>query len=1126
MSSKRTPWPALLTVGCLLLAMSGQNPGVDTSTVRVWEEDVVIPTYRAGAAEPNPMFYFGRVSQGARGKIYPYPLYDSLTGHKADKTYRMVYLENEYIRIGILPEIGGRIFEGVDKTNGYDFIYRQHVIKPALIGLIGAWISGGVEWNIPHHHRATTFLPVQYRIENHPDGSKTVWVGELEIRHRMRWAVGYTLRPGKSYLEASLRIVNRTPVVETMLCFANVAVHATPGYQVIYPPDTEYVTHHAKRQFTTWPIAKGSYGGADFGQGVDVSWYKDHLSANSMFAWNYWDDFFAGYDHGKEAGIMSIANHHIVPGKKLWTWGNGPRGRMWDKILTDDDGPYIELMVGAYSDNQPDYSWLQPFETKSFSMYWYPFRGIGGVKKANLDAAVNLQVPDDGPTRIGFCTTSAHPAATVRLTDGDRVLLERTVVIDPAHPFVEEVALPEHPNKSALRASLTVDGKELVSYSPEPRRGDPMPEAVSEPPAPEQIRTNEELYLTGRRIEQFHNARLDPEAYWREGLRRDPGDVRINTALGIRYFKEARYQEAETLFRKALERLTARYTTPEDARPLYYLGLTLKAQGRLDEAFDELYLATWSAAWRSPAYFALAQIAAGRGESSRALDLVDRSLEANALNLRALNLKAGILRHLGRFDEAVRLLETSVHDVDPLDARALAERWLISGKSVERKALIDTMQKHPVTAEETAAEYLSAGLWQDGARVLGELVRDQSEGSSVSPMVLYYLGYFEDRLGDRGRAGELYHRASRLSPEYVFPFEPEAIPVLRRAMHANPQDARAPYYLGNLLFDWQPDEAVSLWEHSVVLDPTYPVVHRNLAVAWSHRPAGNDLQKAIDQLEQAVSLPEKYALHFVELDELYEAVGAPLQQRLHLLEANHEVVAKRDDGVVREIALEVAAGKYDDGIRLMTGRRFNLWEGGTLDVAGSWTDAHLCRGQRRLESGQAEEALADFRAAGEIPENLPSEDRGTGRRLAELDYWIGTALEKAGKTEEARRVWQEAIANLESGVRRHADRRSGSGGMQGFYEGAILQKLGRADEAKALFQGLLKSASESIKNNPLNEDGGPSATDLGAQRNRLASAHYLAGLAHQGLAETARAKAEFRKALNVDPGLVGAYLRD
>jgi len=328
-----------------------------TDAVRAWEETVTFPTYSPPAPDLNPMFLEKRVNQGTSGRVYPYPFLDKLSSESAPKDYTAVYLENEYIRLMVLPEIGGR-----------NFLYRQHVIKPALIGLIGAWISGGVEWNIPHHHRASTFIPVQYRAERNRDGSATVWVGELELRHRMRWAVGYTLRPGSSVLEASVRILNRTPVVNTMLCFANAAVHVNEDYQVIFPPSTQFVTHHSKREFTTWPVATTRYGGADFTRGVDVSWYANHESANSMFAWNYEDDFFAGYDHGREAGVMSVADHHIVPGKKLWTWGNGPRGRMWDRILTDEDGPYIELMVGAYSDNQPDYSWLAPYEVKTFSM--------------------------------------------------------------------------------------------------------------------------------------------------------------------------------------------------------------------------------------------------------------------------------------------------------------------------------------------------------------------------------------------------------------------------------------------------------------------------------------------------------------------------------------------------------------------------------------------------------------------------------------------------------------------------------------------------------------------------------------------------------------------------------------
>ena len=366
----------------------------------------------------------------------------------------------------------------------------------------------------------------------------------------MRWAVGYTLRPGKSYLEASIRIVNRTPVVNTMLCFANAAVHVNNDYQVIFPPSTQHVTYHHKREFTTWPIATTRYNGVDFRPGTDVSWLKNHSAATSMFAWNYTDDFFAGYDHGKQAGTMSVADHHIVPGKKVWTWGNGPRGRMWDKILTDDDGPYIELMVGGYSDNQPDYSWLQPFEEKSFSMFWYPFRQIGGVKNANLDAAVNLEIGDGGQASLGFCTTAPHQRATVRLEAAGKSVLEESVDIDPGKPYLKQVAIPGGTKATDLRASITVGGKELVSYTPIVLKPEPMPQPDRPPPPPGEIKTGEELYLTGLRIEQFHDPSLEPEPYWDEALERDAGDVRVHTALGIRQFKQARYAEAEGICAK------------------------------------------------------------------------------------------------------------------------------------------------------------------------------------------------------------------------------------------------------------------------------------------------------------------------------------------------------------------------------------------------------------------------------------------------------------------------------------------------------------------------------------------------------------------------------------------------
>ena len=368
----------------VLAWLAGVAPSLPAApSVHLWETNLVIPSYLAAPPSPVPRFYEGRTYQGAKATFYPYPVQDVLTDQKTNQTYRALFLENQYIQISVLPELGGRIFSATDKANGYDFFYRQHVIKPALIGMLGAWISGGVEWNVPHHHRATSFSPVDYTTTTNADGSATIWVGEIELRHRMKWLVGMTLYPDRSYLELTCKMFNRTPFAHPMLFWINAAVHCGTNYQVIFPPGTEWAAQHSKPEFASWPIAHQTYGGTDYTRGVDISWWKNHPNPVSFFCWNEEDDWFGGYDHGKQAGVIEVADHHVAPGKKFFEWGNGPEGEAWSKILTDDDGPYLELMAGAWSDNQPDYSWIQPGETREWKHWWYPVRNLGGGEGGN-----------------------------------------------------------------------------------------------------------------------------------------------------------------------------------------------------------------------------------------------------------------------------------------------------------------------------------------------------------------------------------------------------------------------------------------------------------------------------------------------------------------------------------------------------------------------------------------------------------------------------------------------------------------------------------------------------------------------------------------------------------------------
>ena len=1096
-------------------------PAKVVSGVKVWEEKVTIPTYLLGEPNPNPQFYNGGTSQGAQHRIYPYPAYDNLTTEKKDKTYTMVYLENEYVKIGILPEIGGKIFEAVDKTNGYNYIYNQHVIKPALISLLGAWLSGGIEWDLPHHHRATSFLPMQYKVEENADGSKTVWIGELELRDRMDWTVGVTLFPGKSYMQAAFRMINRTPVPTSMLSFSNVAVHVNDDYQVIYPPSTQFVTYHGKVDFTTWPIATTRYMGADYSSGVDVSLYKNHATASSMFAWNYKEDFFAGYDHGKNAGIMSVADHNVVPGQKFWTWGDSPQGHQQDHLLTDNDGPYIELMVGAYSDNQPDYTWMQPYETRLWSQYWYPFRDIDGVKNANLDAAVNLEVKD-GTASVGFYSTQARPSATVTLKLKDQVLLSEKIAISPDHSFVKKVQLPAGADEHDLRAAISADGRELVAYSPIRLEKEPMPAVVKAPPAPADIKTNEELYLTGLRMEQFRSPTGDPTAYWNEALRRDPGDIRVNTVLGIDAIKGGRYAEAEAYLRKALERDTASYTTPKDGEPIYYLGLALKAQGKLDDAYTALYKSTWSG-WRSPGYFALAEIDATKGDYNAALTADQDSLEANANNIQALALKAALLRHTGRSSEAQAAV-AAIEKIDPLDVHGMTEQWLATNSPASAAALEKTVNEHPATGLEVAADYMDAGLWQDGTTLLTHIVSATADKSKVSPLVYYYLAYFAGQMRQADKVKAYDQLAQKASPDYVFPFQMEMIAVLDDAMRINPSDSRAPYYLGNLLYDWQPKQAQALWEKSASLGADFPVVYRNLAMVYTNQ--GNQRDKALAALEKGVQCGGN-AMVLSDLDKLYEENGVSPAQRLSVIEA-HQAVVNRDEVISREINLDIFAGKPDEAIQLLRSRFFRAWEGGgSYSLGDSWINANLERGHQHMIAKQYAQALADYKAALQPPVSLQESTGNVSGRRGEISYWLGTAYAATGDTAMARQAWTDAatgttdaaasgnvpmrtranIGGLAAGVREEQ--------AAPYYQALAMEKLGQQDRAKAIFNQLVDAGNKALGAPAANPPG--QSVSSAAQRAQVADAHYLVGLGQLGLNNQDKARQEFSLALEASP---------
>ncbi|MGI9070905.1 MAG: DUF5107 domain-containing protein [Bryobacteraceae bacterium] len=509
-------------------------PPTQTGPVKAWKEPVVLPTYMPAPPDANPMFLERRVYQGSGGRVYPLPYTDRISAEPRDHSWQALHIENQYIRVMVLPEIGGRIHVGLNKTNNYNFFYRQNVIKPALVGLTGPWISGGVEFNWPQHHRPATFMSVDWEMEESEDGSRTIWCSDHDPMNRMKGMHGICLYPDRAYIELKVRLYNRTAFVQTFLWWANAATHVHEHYQLFFPPDVHFVADHAKRAMSTFPLCDGRYYGVDYAartrNGVpadelpgkfvppgtyaanDLSWYANIPVPTSYMAMGSDRDFCGGYDHAKQAGLVHVANHHISPGKKQWTWGNHDFGYAWDRNLTDEDGPYIELMAGVYTDNQPDFSFLAPGETKTFSQFWYPIQNIGPVQEANIEAAISLKV-EAGIARLGLCTTRSFTGLRIELHRRDQTIAEWARNVHPGVPFLIETDIPKGAAAAEFSVrAITDDHRELIRYAPPAPASVTTPEPATEPPLPSEIAGNDELFVTGLHLHQYRHATRYAEA--------------------------------------------------------------------------------------------------------------------------------------------------------------------------------------------------------------------------------------------------------------------------------------------------------------------------------------------------------------------------------------------------------------------------------------------------------------------------------------------------------------------------------------------------------------------------------------------------------------------------------------
>jgi len=1076
--------------------------------VKIWEEMLSLPTYELKAPDKNPMFYVPDAYQGAKRVIYPYPLMDNLSTEKSEREHKAVYLENEYIKLCLLPDIGGRLFYATDKTNNYEIFYRQSVIKPANIGMLGAWVSGGIEWCVFHHHRASTHLPVDYRLVENDDGSKTIWFGEIEPRHRMKWSIGLTLHPGRSYIETDVRMYNHTEHTHSILYWANVATHVNDDYQAIFPPSVHQGVYHAKNSFIHWPIADEIYNEKDYTGQIDVSWWKNHPDPISIFAHDLQDDFMGGYDHARDAGTVHVGNHHIMKGAKLWEWGPGEFGHMWDsEILTDDDGPYAELMVGGYSDNQPDYSWIKPGEVKRLKHYWYPVRDIGGFKKANLDAAVNLRFIGGKRIVMGINATRELKDCQVILRKNEEIIYEKRTDIGPGNPFISQLNVGGKADLTLYKLSLLDQNKrELISYQEQiPVYEAELPEAVLPPLKPAEIANAEELVLTGQRIMQFHNPGLDPNDYFKEAISRDPLNSMANLHLGNLAALGGKYNEAADYYRNTIGRITRDYTRPRDCEALYRLGVVLRKQKKYAAAIDTLYRATWDQAWYAAAYFELAGISILNGRFSEALDHLNHSLAMNAINPLTLSLRSAVLRHLeDRASAGITARRALV--LDPLDHLAAYE--LMQNSAIPESEFLSLMNGNKENYLELTCRYVNAGLYEEAAGVINIALKSEDSILNSYPILYYYGGWIAEQQGDKNLAGANYTVASQASTDYVFPFRFETLEILKAAIEYNENDARAWYYMGNILYDHQPSKAIIYWNKAVQLDPGLAIAHRNLG--WAYYRYLEDIAGAIDHYETAVSLKEDDPRYYYELDVLYEMNNEALELRYDLFSRNDGVVKEREDSYLREIEVLILNGECDSALSSLTEHTF-LRQEGVVQLHDLFVDAHLLKGWEKLQSGDSGMALEHFLRADTYPPNQRI-GRITGyQKEAQIFYFTGLAYLEMNENSQAKSFFKKAVD-------------SPVGNSEYLYYKALSQvELGQEKEGLASSEELIQAGEKALEKTG-EADFFAKFGEKAGVNTRKASAYYLMALGYQASGETEQAQEAFTRALALRNSILWAKI--
>lgn len=935
--------------------------------VRAWEGTLELPTYQEGAPDQNPPFDV----YATNSFNYPYTLRTELTGEKKLTRWRALFLENEYLRCAVLPDIGGHLYSCTDKLNGQPMFYDNSAIKKAKIGYRGAWAAFGIEFNFPVSHNWVSMSPVDFSVEQSRDGSASVHVGNTDRAYGMHWEVALILRPGQTVLEEDVKLENLSDVRHRYYWWNNAALRVWDDSRIDYP--MKYTAAHHFADIAPWPMTPEGRDQSIIGQQT--------TGAVSRFIYGSREPYMGVWHPHTNSGVAHYADFSTLPGKKIWSWGADRDGRAWRTALSDDESAYVEVQAGLYR-NQETFAFLEPAETLHFHEFWMPVRGTGGITRANLAGVLHLQRDDNG-VHAALNVNRAFPHARIELEAHGKSLWKGEENLTPAMTWRHDLTMvaKDSPVRFVLRSEsgeVLLEQTEGV-YDWDPDNKVPVGKQPRwDAPAPAQ-RTEKDWLRAGEEMELLGQAQL-ALANYEDARKRLSSSMSLKLATARVLVGLSRYREALPL----LEVCAA--ADPANGKTAYLLGLA-----REETQHERGALAAYEVAYRQA-----------------------DSKAAAALRLGELHARLGDADPRPYFREATtaspddqRAAEEAAiaGNVSGPDATALLQQFPLSAvlQELAGKALNSRLAADPYLTLQTAATFMRLARWQEALNILSRQYPDvpeqQREPGYVlpqkHPLVLYAAAYCADRLGQD--PAPYLARAKPASIQWVFPSMPVEETALRFALSRDVTNAQADALLGTLLFSrGLVDEGVSSWTRALLLDRRTPVAGVQLAKAQMellHDPSG-----ALDTLRNAVMSDPQNAEVYPMLVQAMSIGNTSAAERVRALERYPNDPAKMPAPVVYQLALARAeAGNFDGAEQLFHDRFFARAEREGLTPEQVAFEVALMR----AEAASAEGKCAFERLAGNA-NGIPSSSKAqTYARFAEM-------AEKCGHHSDAIAFWMQA----------------------------------------------------------------------------------------------------------------------